>query len=211
MHVWALDGLEGGEDLVEALAPRAGQALPDLLFLFGRAAESAAAAVWAAHRTPLASGDDTPLDVARRYLREAGVPGFGDDLRSFPAVPPWARRARVVSHGDPHFFHPLPCAPRDLELVEGLVVLAVPDLGEVLAEALMNAVVWLGGGRPAPLLEARNGRALLAPGDSLRTKSRLEFELTRARLLAQVVDRRGALLSTLDLPLQRRSRLTVQG
>lgn len=211
MHVWALDGLEGREDLVEALTPRTGQALPELLFLFGKAAESAASAVWAAHQTTLDSSDDTPLDLARRYLREAGEPGFGDDLRSFPSIPPWARRARVVSHGDPHFFHPLPCAGRDLELVEGLVVLAVPDLGEVLAEALMNAVVWLGGGQPAPLLEAKNGRALLAPGDSLRTKSRLELELTRARLSAQVVDRSGAVLSTLDLSLQRRSRLTVQG
>lgn len=211
MHVWALDGFEEREDLVERLVPRAGQVPPERLFLFGRAAESAVTTLWATHRTTDTSSNDTPIDVARRYLREAGEPGFGDDLDSFPAVPHWARHARVVSHGDPYYFHPLPCAARELELVEGLVVLAVPHVGEVLPEALMNAVVWLGGGHPTPLLEARNGRALLAPGDSLRTKSRLEFELTRGRLLAQVVDRSGVVLSTLDLPLQRRSQVTVRG
>ncbi|MFZ9889421.1 MAG: hypothetical protein ACO3JL_18150 [Myxococcota bacterium] len=211
MHIWALDGLSGHVDLVEALAPRAGQDLPDLLLLFGRAAESAAAAIWAAHSEEVRERADAPVELARRYLREAGEPGFGDDIRAFPAVPPWARRARVVSHGDPGYFHPLPTAARELELVDGLVVLAVPDLGEVLADALMNATVWIGGGRPTPLLEAKNGRALLAPGDSLRARNRLECELTRARLIARVVDHTGAALSTLDLPLQRRSRMTVQG
>lgn len=202
MRVWAVDASAPHRDALRGLEPRAGQALPDVILLFGGVAEAAAReAGGERHRR-----DEGFLDAAAAWILD------GDDGAppSRPEPPAWLERARVISEEPADRFGPLPASPRDIEIVDALLLMALPRRSMLDDDALANASVWIAGASEAAL-EEQKGRAVLCPGDFLATGARLEMELAKGQLRAAVTTPDGDERARLDLSLSVRTRLSVKG
>ncbi len=203
MRVWALDASAPEGQTLRGLEPRAGQALPDVILLFGGVAEAAALEAGADRQRR----DEGFLDAAAEWLlskSDAPPPAR-------PAPASWLERVRVISERPATCFGPLPATDRDIEMVDKLLLMAVPRRDLLDEDALVNAAVWIAGGGGDAALEDRQGRAVLSPGDFLESGARLEVELTRGMLRALVTTPGGKERARLELPLSSRPKLSVKG
>lgn len=202
MRVWAVDASAPDPSALRALEPRAGQALPDVILLFGGAAESAAREAGADRQRR----DERFLDEAAAWILE------GTDRAAPARAGPtaWLERARVISDEPPERFGPLHASAQDIEIVDTLLLMALPKRAALDDDALANASVWIAGGSETALEEQR-GRAVLCPGDFLATGARLEMELAKGQLRAAVTTPEGEERARLDLSLSVRTRLSVKG
>lgn len=203
MRLWALDASAPDGQTLRGLEPREGQALPDVILLFGGAALAAATEAGADRQRR----DEGFLDAAAGWL--LGGNGSPAPLRPEPAA--WLDLARVVSAGAPTAFAPLPVTDRNIEIVDTLLVMAIPSLEPLDDEALLNATVWIAGGAAEPLLEDRGGRVVLLPGDFTQGAGRLEVELVKGRLQACIVTSEGREEARLELALSARTKMSVRG
>lgn len=202
MRVWALDASAAEREVLRGLEPREGQALPDVILLFGGVAEAAAREA----NDERQRRDEGFLDEAAAWILEGGD-------RAAPtraAPPPWLSLARVISEEPSERYRPLEVSPRDIEIVDSLLLMALPRRALLDEDALVNASVWIAGDSDA-MLEEQSGRAVLCPGDFLATGARLELELRRGKLRASVTTPRGEERARLDLALSKKPRLSVRG
>lgn len=203
MRVWAVDASAPDGQSLRGLEPREGQALPDVILLFGGVADAAAIEAGAdRHRR-----DEGFLDAAADWL--LGTNGVPPPVRPEPAS--WLERARVVSASPAARFGPLPASERDIEIVDTLLLMAVPDRALLDDDALANAAVWIAGGAGSAALEKRRGRAVLSPGDFLKSGSRLEIELAKGQLCAVITTPEGKQSARLDLAVSARTKMSVKG
>lgn len=203
MRLWALDASDPDGRSLRGLVPREGQVLPDVILLFGGAADAAAAQAAVDRQRR----DESFLDTAAVWLLEGN--GAPPPTRAAPSA--WLRRVRVVSDAPPARFAPLVVTERHIEIVDTLLLMAVPSRETIGEDALVNASVWIAGALAAPVLEPRETRAVLSPGDYLETEARLELELSRGRLEARVVRADGSEEAQLGLGLSPRTKMSVRG
>lgn len=204
MRVWAVDASAPDGQSLRGLEPREGQTLPDVILLFGGVAEAAAAAAGSDRQRR----DEGFLDAAADWLL---VKNGGARAPVRPALAAWLSLARVVSGAPAERFSPLPARERDIELVDTLLLMAVPNRQALEEEALSNAAVWILGGAPGGALEEREGRAVLSPGDFLAGGQRLELELGKGQLRAVVTTPDGKESRRLELALSARTKMSVKG
>lgn len=202
MRVWAVDASAPERDTLKGLTPRAGQELPDVILLFGGAAEAAAREA----SDDRQRRDEGFLDDAAAWILHGGEA----DAPSRAGPPAWLERARVISEQPAERFGPLQASERDIEIVDTLLLMALPRRALLDDDALVNASVWIAGDSDAALEEQR-GRAVLCPGDFLATGARLEMELARGQLRAAVTTPGGEERARLDLALTVKTRLSVKG
>lgn len=203
MRLWALDASAPDGQTLRGLEPREGQALPDVILLFGGAAAAAATEAGADRQRR----DESFLDAAAGWL----LGGHGSPAPPRPAPASWLALARVVSAEAPASFAPLPVTDRNIEIVDTLLVMAVPLRETLDDEALLNATVWIAGGAVEPLLEDRGGRVVLLPGDYTKGAGRLEIDLAKGRLKACIMTPEGREEARLELALSARTKMSVRG
>jgi hypothetical protein len=188
---------------------------PERLFLFG-------ACVNAARRVAcrdLARRDERYLDVAAAWLMDAPArpeideraPPRQPPVRSSLPVPLLEIGLAITSVEAAPLAAPLAAQAHAIELVGSHLFMAVPALDALDAEELDNAAVWIGGGRSAASIEARSGRAVIAPGDVIAGAGIMVLDGQANELRIARLDGAGALIEARTLPLAAGSRMQVQG
>jgi hypothetical protein len=180
---------DASDDTVAASVERARTWAADAgrVLLFSRAASVASRL----HRAAGAAREGVWLDAAAHWL-------LSDDPSTTPA--PARPRADVFderavavtsSRSEPLA---LPCTDRFLELVDGLLVMAVPDDAGV--DVVDNAHLWLVGGAPCAVEQRAGGRAIARVGGCVAVIDVLHGE---ARVAFHPVDQGGVQETTVSL------------